>query len=119
MSSSEDESVVHNILLRSKRSERTPLEIEVTELISAKLIAHEVSTSIPALQAALKQDLNIQNQALNESVESENMLMAVVKAVKKAQAGELTLDLSKEEHQEAKQLITKHVRLFNHSQFNC
>ena len=111
MSSSEDETAVQNILLRSKRSERTPLEIEVTELISAKLIAQESTASIPALQIALKQELNIQNQALNEAVESEKMLISVVKAITKTKAGELTLDLSKEDHKEANQLIMKHVSL--------
>ena len=113
MSSSEDESVVQNILLRSKRSERTPLEIEVTELISAKLIAQDVSTSIPALQVALKQELNMQNTALNDAVESEKLLQSVVKVITKVKAGELTLDLSKEDHKEANQLMTKHVSKLN------
>ena len=111
MSSSEDETAVQNILLRSKRSERTPLEIEVTELISAKFIAQDASTSIPALQVALKQELNLQNQSLSEAIESEKMLTAVVKAISKVKAGELTLDLSKEDHKEANQLITKHVSI--------
>ena len=109
MSSSEDEATVQNILLRSKRSERTPLEIEVTDLISAKLIAQEVSTSLPALQSALKLDLATQNQALTEAIESEKMLQSVLKTVTKAQAGELTLDLSKEDHKEAKSMIDTHV----------
>ena len=108
MSSSEDESAVQNIILRSKRSERTPIEIEVTELLAAKLIIKD-SASIPALQTSLKHDLNAQNQLLTDAVESEKMMQNVVKIITKYQAGELTMDLSKEEHKSAQKLITNHV----------
>ena len=109
MSSSEDESAVQNILIRSKRSERTPLEVEVTELVSAKIIAQDTSVSIPALQLSLKQDLRTQNRLLNEAIESENSLQAVVKIITKFNDGELTMDLSKDEHKSAQKMIDTHV----------
>ena len=111
MSSSEDESAVQNIVIRSKRNERTPIEIEVSELISAKIIAKDVATSLPALQVSLKHDLNTQNQLLNDAIESERHLENTVKALKKFTAGELTLDLSKEEHKSAQKLIDTNVSM--------
>ena len=72
---------MQNILLRSKRNERTPLEIEVSELVAAKLITPDAVTSMPALQMSLKQDLNSQNELLKEAVESEKRLQMVVKII--------------------------------------
>ena len=109
MSSSEDESAVQNILLRSKRSERTPLEIEVSELIKAKMIAADSATTITALQQSLKHDMNTHNQMLNEAVEAEKALKEVKMLIEKENAGEVTLDLSKEQHKNAKKLIDTHV----------
>ena len=111
MSSSEDESAVQNIVIRSKRNERQPIEIEVSELISAKIIAKEVATSLPALQVSLKHDLSTQNQLLNDAIESEKHLQETVKTLKKFTAGELTLDLSREEHKSAQKLIDTNVSL--------